>query len=510
MKSTKTAYLVGAGPGDPGLITVKGAEVLSRADVVVYDALANESLLELAPRGAEFVFAGKKKGWKTLEQKEINRLLVDGAKRGKTVVRLKGGDPFVFGRGGEEAGVLAAAGVPVEIVPGVSSVYSVPAYSGAPLTHRDFNSSFAVVTGHETPGKKSSKLNWKALAEMETVVFLMSLNNIGEIAEKLIKMKKPRKTPVMVTSRGTTGRQKTVVGTLGDICEKIRERGGASPPAVIMAGGAIGMREKLNWFEKKPLFGKRIVVTRPAGQAADFVNLLQRHGAEVVPFACLEVIPPASWKGADRLIEKMPSCDFVAFTSVNGVERFFARLNSKGLDSRAFAGAKTVAIGSKTAEALGGRGLRADIVPKKYTAEGILAEFEKRDIRGGKFFIFRAERARDTLPEGLSRMGAEVETAACYRTRIPKRKPGEVEFVERELLNGSADMTVFTSSSSVTNFLAIFKNAHEILQKTEIACIGPVTAQTVEEAGFKPSVVAGKHTAEGLVDAMRRFFAKGG
>ncbi len=500
-------YLVGAGPGDPGLFTVKGMETLARADVVVYDALANDSLLELAPRGAEIIFAGKKKGFKTLEQKEINNLLIERAKRGKTVVRLKGGDPFVFGRGGEETEALNSAGVSVEIVPGVSSVYSVPAYSGVPLTHRGFNSSFAVVTGHEDPGKQSSRLNWKALSQMETVIFLMSLGNIEEIVKKLKEMKKPAGTPVMVTSRGTTGRQKTVVGTLENIGGKIRRQSGKLSPAVIMVGGAIKMRNRLNWFEKKPLFGKKIVVTRPAGQSVNFVKLLQQHGAEVVSFPCIEVVPPASWKDTDRLIKNIESCDFLTFTSVNGVERFFARLRSKGLDSRTLAGAKTVAIGSKTADALGGYGLRADIVPKKYTAEGILAELKKHKVRGKRFFIPRAGKARDALPEGLLKMGAEVETAACYRTRVPKYKPEEIDFVEKEITGARADMVVFTSSSSATNFLAIFKNAAEILRGVDIGCIGPITAGTVEAAGFKPSVVAGKHTAEGLADAMIRFYS---
>lgn len=508
MKSRKTVYLVGAGPGDPGLITVKGMETLAEADVVVYDALANDSLLEFAPPGAEFIFAGKKKGFKTLEQNDINGLLIDRAKRGKTVVRLKGGDPFVFGRGGEETEALVSAGVSVEIVPGVSSVYSVPAYSGVPLTHRDFNSSFAVVTGHEHPGKRSSRLNWKALSEMETVVFLMSMNNIEEIVKKLIEMKKPPETPAMATSRGTTGGQKTVVGTLENICEKIRLQDGAVAPAVFMAGGAIKLRNGLDWFETKPLFGKKIVITRPAGQAADFAKLLRRDGAEVVRFPCIETAPPVSWKSADRLIGNLPSCDFIAFTSVNGVERFFGRLHSKGLDSRAFAGTKTVAIGSKTESALNGHGLRADIVPKKYTAEGVLAELENHDVSGKAFFIPRAEKARNTLPDGLRRMGARVETAICYRTRIPEYKPEEIEFFENKVLEGGAQMIVFTSSSSATNFLAICKNAPEILRKTDIACIGPVTVRTVEKAGFTPSVVAEKHTAEGLADAMRGFFAK--
>ena len=497
-------YLVGAGPGDPGLITVKGMEALARADVVVYDALANNSLLEFARPGAEIVFAGKKKGFKAIEQSGINRLLINRAKRGKTVVRLKGGDPFVFGRGGEETEALMSAGIPVEIVPGVSSVHSVPAYSGVPLTHRDFNSSFAVVTGHEKPGKKS-RLNWKGLAQMETVVFLMSLNNIDEIAKKLMRNKKPRKTPVMVASRGTTGKQKTVVGTLENISAKIRAEGEDFAPAVVMAGGAVSLRGKLNWFEKKPLFGKKIVVTRPSGQSADFVKLLQQSGAEVVSLPCIEIVPPASWKPVDGLIKDIGSCDFLTFTSVNGVERFFARMKSAGLDARALGGVKTVSIGSKTAEALEARGVAADIVPRRYTAEGVLAEMKKRKVRGKVFFIPRAEKARDALPEGLLKMGAEVRTAPCYRTRVPKYGAAEMKAAEREM--ELCDMVVFTSSSSATNFLSLFKNAPSVLCDRAVACIGPITAQTVEDAGFIPSVVAKKHTAEGLAEAMNGFFA---
>ncbi len=499
-------FLVGAGPGDPGLITIKGMETLALADVVIYDALANDSLLEFTRSGAEIIFAGKKKGFKTLEQKEINALLINRARRGKKVVRLKGGDPFVFGRGGEETEALVSEGISVEIVPGVSSVHSVAAYSGVPLTHRDFNSSFAVVTGHEKPGKKSSKLNWKHISGMETVVFLMSVNNIEEITAKLIKMKKPRRTPVMVTSRGTTGAQKTVVGTLENIRGKIREEGKSLSPAVVMVGGAIKLRNRLNWFEKKPLFGKQIIITRPAGQSAGFVKLLQQHGAEVISFPCIEIYHPASWKAADRMIANLASCDFLVFTSVNGVERFFTRLRGKGLDSRSLAGVRTVCIGSKTAETLNNRGVMADVVPEKYTAEGILSELGKHRIRGKRFFIPRAEKARDALPEGLVKMGADVETASCYRVRTPKHNPADIEAVERELSRGSADMVVFTSSSSVRHFLGIFGNDPEILRGTAIACIGPITAQTAKEAGLKPSVTAKNHTAEGLADAMSRFF----
>ena len=497
------ARLVGAGPGDPGLITVKGMEALASADVVIYDALANNSLLEFAPKKAELIFAGKKKGFKALEQEEINALLIDRARLGKKVVRLKGGDPFVFGRGGEEAEALADAGIPVEIIPGVSSVHSVPAYSGVPLTHRDFNSSFAVATGHKKPGKRSS-LDWAALARMETAVFLMSVDNIGEIAEKLIKNKKPRGTPVMVTARGTTGRQRTVTGKLGDIADKVRAHGGELTPAVIMVGGAVGKRARLNWFEKKPLFGRKITVTRPAGQSADFVNLLQQRGADVFSFPCIETAPPASWKPVDRLADNLRSCDFLTFTSANGVERFFSRLAARGLDARALGGAGTVCIGSKTAEALMRRGVRADIVPGKYTAEGILEELKKSKVRGKTFFIPRADKARDTLPEGLLKMGAKVETAPCYRTRSPKYSKEELAEAEAEV--SSSDAVVFTSSSSVTGFLGILKNGAEILSRIPVVCIGPVTAQTVRSEGLTPSVVADVHTTAGLADAMSAFF----
>ena len=505
-KSAAAVCLVGAGPGDPGLITVKGMEALRSADVVIYDALANNSLLEFAPEKAEFIFAGKKKGFKALEQKEINALLIDRAGRGRKVIRLKGGDPFVFGRGGEEAGALIEAGIPVEIVPGVSSVHSVPAYSGVPLTHRDFNSSFAVVTGHKKPGKRSP-VDWEALARMETVVFLMSAGNIGEIADKLMENKKPRKTPVMVTARGTTGRQKTVIGKLGDIADKVRAEGGGLAPAVVMTGGAVGMKNRFNWFEKKPLFGRKITVTRPAGQSADFINLLQQKGAEVFSFPCITIIPPASWKPVDRLADNLRSCDFLTFTSANGVERFFSRLDMRGLDARALGGAGTVCIGSKTAEALRRRGVRADIVPKKYTAEGVLEELKKSNVRGKTFFIPRADIARDALPEGLLKMGAKVETAACYRTRAPKYSKSELAAAQREV--ASSDAVVFTSSSSVTGFLGILKNGAEILRRVPVACIGPVTERTVRREGLTPSVVSGIHTTAGLADAMSDFFYEG-
>ncbi|MCX7918559.1 MAG: uroporphyrinogen-III C-methyltransferase, partial [bacterium] len=366
MKNFGKVYLVGAGPGDPGLITVKGLECIKTADVIIYDYLANPKLLAYARPETELIYVGKKAGEHTLPQEEINALLIKKAHAGKTVCRLKGGDPTVFGRGGEEAEVLVQAGILFEFVPGVTSAIAVPAYAGIPVTHREYTSDFAVITGHEVPTKGSSSINWAHLAtSVGTLIFLMGVGNLPLIVTQLLKHGRPKRTPVAIIRHGTTPKQETIVGTLADIAEKAKQNQ-FKPPAVIIVGDVVKLRDKLNWFESNPLFGKRILVTRTRSQASEFVRVLESFGAEVIEFPTIEIIPPSNWRPLDKAIRNLANYDWVIFTSVNGVTYFFQRLAEKNLDSRLFRTARIAAIGPATAEALKEKGLIPDIVPMEY------------------------------------------------------------------------------------------------------------------------------------------------
>jgi len=498
-------YLIGAGPGDPGLVTVKGTECIRAADVVVYDYLASPALLQYAHGDAEIIYVGKKGGAHTLPQEDINALLVDKAKSGRIVARLKGGDPFIFGRGGEEAEDLIAAGVPFEVVPGVTSAIAAPAYAGIPLTHRKFTSTVAFVTGHEDPTKETSSIDWASIAKgIGTTVFLMGIRNLPHITTQLIRHGKPSETPVALVRWGTTTAQVTVTGTLATIAGDA-ERAGIKAPAVIVVGEVVGLRGSLKWFENRPLFGKTIVVTRAREQASDLVAKLTALGAECVEYPTIAVTPPEDWKPVDRAIESLGSYDWLIFTSVNGVSFFFNRLFDGGRDIRALGSIRTACIGPVTAKKLFERGIRCDVLPDTYQAESVVAAFGNESIAGKNILLPRAREARPVLPVELTKMGAQVDEVAVYQTQqvLEHAKPLLGQLRER-----AVDLVTFTSSSTVKNFKSLLpeKDFKDIMEGVTLASIGPITTDTAGKLGLDVHITAETYTIPGLVDAILKYY----
>jgi uroporphyrinogen III methyltransferase/synthase len=501
--------LVGAGPGDPRLITLRGLQCIERADVVVYDRLANPRLLKRMKPGAEKIYVGKLPDRHTMKQEEINRLLVELALQGKTVTRLKGGDPSVFGRVGEEAEQLVQHGIDFEIVPGVTSATAVPMYAGIPVTHRDLASSFLVVTGHENPEKLDKTIRWEQVTNASgTLIFLMGVAKIGYIAQQLMQHGKPGETPVALIRWGTHIEQETLVGTLETIARQVEEAR-FQPPAVIVVGDVVRKREQLQWFENMPLFGKRVLVTRAREQASSLAAAIEELGGEPFEFPAIRIQPPS---GADRLakldeaLSRLAEYDWIVFTSVNGVDYFFRRLAQLRIDIRRLAGARLAAVGPKTAEALGSRGLIADLVPpSRFQAEGLadalLAEFAP----ASKVLIPRGDLAREVLPDALRERGHEVTAVDVYET-VPAREDADelIEFLQHRRIHAAA----FTSSSTVTYFLEALKQAGaadpvRLLDMVQIVCIGPVTADTARAAGLTVHRVAKEATVDSLIEALR-------
>lgn len=497
-------YLIGAGPGDPGLITVKGRDCLNRADVVVYDYLANPALLDEAPAAAERIYVGKTSGRHHLPQPGINALLIARARQGRVVARLKGGDPFVFGRGGEEAEALQQAGVPFEIVPGISAGFAAAAYAGIPLTHRDFTTSLGLVTGHENPEKKVSNLDWQKLATgVGTLVFYMGMANLELIVEQLLGHGRSPKTPAAVIRWGTTPRQQTVAAPLGEIARKVRAAD-LKPPAVIVVGEVVALRDKLRWFDNRPLFGRRILVTRSRRQAAELVGRLQAAGAEALCLPAIAIAPPPDWRDLDEAIARLADTDLLVLTSANGVEAFFARLAAAGLDSRALHDVTLVAVGPKTAAALAGHGLRADLVPADHRAEGIVDLLRREGVAGKRVLYPRSSLARDLIARELTEAGALVADPVAYCTR-PAEEDGDRL---RQLLTGSrVDAVTFTSSSAVDFFLDLLGDGgEELLRNVAVASIGPLTSASVRQRGLVVAIEAETPTTEALVAALTEHF----
>ena len=499
MTASGLVTLIGAGPGDPGLLTLRGAEALASADVVVYDYLANPELLAHARPEAEQIYVGKKAGKHTLSQGEINGLLVDLGRAGRRVARLKGGDPFVFGRGGEEALALVQAGLSFEVVPGVTSAVAAPAYAGIPVTHRGLASSFAVITGHEDPTKDESALDWPRLATgVDTLVFLMGVGNLPQIVEQLVAHGRPADTPVALVRWGTMPEQWTVSGTLADIAEKVKAAG-LKPPAVTVVGPVAGLRQQLHWFEDRPLFGQRVLVTRTRQQASALSARLRALGADAIELPTIHVAPPEDWTPLDSAIAELSSCDWIVFTSANGVGHFWARLVSANLDARALYGTRLAAIGPATAAELETHGLRADYVPGEYVAEAVAAGLG--EVRGLRVLLPRADIARPALANLLRESGAEVVEVAAYRTLRPETDADDL----RDLLSEITVVT-FTSSSTVRNLAAMARDAGlelpGALGEAAVACIGPITAATARELGLDIDVEADEYTIDGLVEAL--------
>lgn len=492
-------YLVGGGPGDPKLITVKGAECIAKADVLVYDRLASRRLLTLARPDCEMIYVGKSPDRHTLRQEEINAVLVEKGLEGKIVTRLKGGDPFVFGRGGEEAEALLEAGISFEIVPGVTSAISVPAYAGIPVTHRDLTSSFAVITGHEDPTKNSSALAWEHLATSHgTLIFLMGMENLNLIATKLMENGRAATTPVGIINWGTRPEQRVLVGELQNIAELV-EQEGFTNPSIIIVGEVVTLREKLQWFEKRPLFGQRIVVTRARHQASVLSQAIEDLGGEPWEFPAIEIAPPTNPNRLSEAIHQLKRFEWIVFTSVNGVEEFFKELPKQDKDIRDLAGIEIVAIGPATKAALEKRSLKVAFVPDEYRAEKIIEGLASRVLPGQSVLLARAEEARDILPESLKALGADVWDVPTYRNILGNANKEEL----RKLLREKAVTAVtFTSSSTVRNFLQLLDGDKELLDGVMLYSIGPITSQTAQELGLEIHREAKEYTINGLVQAL--------
>lgn len=502
MEKTGKVYIIGAGPGDPGLITVKGLRCLKEADVIIYDHLVNPEIIDHAKASARLIYAGKKGGAHTLLQDEINRLLVEEASQGSIVARVKGGDPFIFGRGGEEAEVLAGAGIPFEVVPGVTSAIAVPAYAGIPLTHRGYTSTMAFVTGHEDPTKEQSDIDWKTLSGIGTLVFLMGVKNLAQIAGSLIEHGKDAHTPAALIRWGTTEDQETLTAALQDIAAKAEERR-FSPPAILVVGHVVGLREALGWFEKRPLFGRGVVITRPEAQAEEFAAILRLQGARVIHFPTIRIVPPENYDDLDRAIGQLSVYKWIIFTSANGVTFFLNRLRELGKDMRDLKGLRICTIGPATAAKIEALGVRVDLVPDVFISEGVVKAFRDIDIKGSRILLPRAEAARDVIPEGLAKLGATVDVATAYRTVNSGKSRSELEPLINE---GKVDVIAFTSPSTVIHFMEIMGKEFSLPREIKIACIGPVTAAAVKKAGLRIDIMQESYTIPALVETLAEYF----
>jgi uroporphyrinogen III methyltransferase / synthase len=498
-----TVYLVGAGPGDLGLVTLRAKECIERADVIVYDHLANPEMLGWAREDVEIIYGGKEPGEAPLSQQEINTLLIDKAREGKQVVRLKGGDPFVFGRGAEEAKAIAEAGIAFEIVPGITSATAGPAYAGIPITHREHNSHVTFFTGHEDPTKVESAIDYAALAKLGgTQVMLMGVERLGSITSEMLKQGVRSDLPVALVRSATTGQQETLTGTLEDIAKKA-VASDFKAPAVAVFGEVVGLRDNLNWYEKRPLLGKRIVVTRTRKQASVLSNKLRALGAHVIELPTIRIEPPSDLREFAELVQDAHIYDWIVFTSANGVEAFFDIFFKLYDDAREIGAVRIAAIGPATAQRVKDFHLHVDLQPDEFVAEAVVKEFEKQgSIENLRILLVRAEKARDTLPKELSALGAILDEAFAYRT-VPETR--DTTSARRQLAQDGADLITFTSSSTVENFLAL---GLPWPKRIGIASIGPITSKTLRDHGLTVDVEARRHDIDGLVQAIRKFFEK--
>jgi len=482
---TGKVYIVGAGPGDPELITVKGQELLAAADVVLYDNLAAPELL---PPNAKKIYVGKKKSDHSMPQQEIIGLLIEHARAGSIVVRLKGGDPYIFGRGGEEAEALAAAGIPFEVVPGVTAALGIAAYAGVPLTHRDHNSSVTFVTGHDP-----DRIDWTRAGHAETLVIYMGLTTIGTIAGRLMAAGRSPDTPAVVVQRATTPRQHSIFTTLGEL-SRVVETAQMKPPATIVIGEVAALRGKLDWFEKRPLFGQSVLVTRAEGQGHETSRQLRKLGANVLDIPVIEIQPPEDPEPLRNALANLADYDWILFTSANAVSRFFEALFATCVDCRAIR-ARIGAIGEKTAAALRSAGIRADRVAEDAVAEGVVKEFETENLAGARVLLPRAAAGRDVIPNEFRKRGARVDVVPVYRTVVPQ------ESVQKLANVNGVHWITFTSSSTVKNFLAL-GGRRLIDAGSKAISIGPATSETMRSHGIPIAAEAAVHTTDGVIDAI--------
>lgn len=482
-------YLVGAGPGDPRLITLRGRDLLQRADAVLYDHLANPALLCYAPASAKCIYVGKKRAEHAMTQEAITGLMIELAREGQTVVRLKGGDPFIFGRGGEEVEALADAGIPFEVVPGVTVPLGIAAATGVPLTHREHTSAVTFLTGHDV-----NAIDWSRTGLEETLVIFMGLLHLGEIVERLIAAGRPDDTPAMAVRWATRSDQAVVAGPLAELPRLVKEAH-LQPPATVIVGEVVRLREKLDWFSRRPLSGKRVIVTRASDQAMELCDLLQENGADPLSIPVIELVPQEDNSTLDARIAELVSYDWVIFTSVNAVSFFFAR----GVDARAIRG-RIAAIGSATAESLRAAHLYPDLIPEEASSEGIAAAFGDFPVAGARVLLPRAAVARDVIPEALEAMGAQVDVVDVYRNVVPRAAAGRI--AEYRTTKVPVHWITFTSGSTVKNWVTLA--GPESLDGVRVASIGPATTETARKHGLEVHAEANPHTAEGLVDAIVR------
>lgn len=490
-------FVVGAGPGDPGLITAKGLVCIKMADVIVYDFHINAQFLNYAKENAEFIYAGKRGGHHALEQDEINQVLIEKAREGKIVCRLKGGDPFVFGRGGEEVQTLTEKDIEFEIVPGISSAVAVPAYAGIPLTHRLYSSSAAIITGCESDTKTKSCIKWEKISTgIDTLVFLMAVRNIGCIAENLISNGKDPDTPVAVIRWGTRPEQKVVTGTLATIEDKIKEKN-IRPPSVVVVGQVVNLRDSLKWYESKPLFGHRVLVTRRHSKGFEILEIL---GAEILEFSTIEIVPPEDLEQLDQTIEQIAAYNWLVFTSATAVKYFFARYRELKKDVRNLKGIKICCIGPATASEIEKLGINVDLVPDEFNAEGLVELFPK--VEGVRFLLPRAETAREIFPKKIRELGGIIDVPVAYRTVKPSA-PGRFKRLKRFLEEGRITVATFTSASTFHNFVELMgDNMERHFKDVTIAAIGPVTAAAIEKTGLKVHIMPEKATVESMVQCI--------
>jgi uroporphyrinogen III methyltransferase / synthase len=487
-------YLVGAGPGDPGLVTARGLELIATADLILHDRLIPDGLLRAAREDARLIDVGKEPGNPAVEQDETQRMMVEAAQAGRSVVRLKGGDPFVFGRGGEEGEVLFGAGVKFEIVPGVTAGIAAPAYAGIPVTHRADASAVAFVTGHEDPGKPESTLDWDALAAFPgTLVIYMGVKRLSENVAALIAGGRDPNEPAAAIERGTLPSQRTVTASLGDLAA-VAEREELGAPAVIVVGPVATRRDELAWLERRPLFGRRVVVTRARAQASGLAGRLRELGAEVVELPSIRVESRIDSEPVRKAVNDLHSYALVCLTSANGVRLLFEAMSEAGLDARALANATVAAIGPGTADELAAHGIRADVVPEESVAEGLVAALSEVPVKGKPVLVARASEGRDVLPEALRERGAAVDVVALYETVAEATEPEAVEAATR------ADYVTFTSSSTVRNLVAVLDG--RLATRTRIVSIGPITSEAARESGLQVDVEAQRHDIDGLVEAL--------
>ncbi len=490
-------YLVGAGPGDAKLITLRGLELIKQADVIIYDFLVNKDLLSFAKPEAEIIYVGKQASKHELPQKDINNLIASKGKENEIIVRLKGGDPFIFGRGGEEAQVLAEHGILFEIVPGITSAISVPAYAGIPLTHRDFASTVAFITGHEDEKKTESTIRWDELAMgPDTLVFLMGVKNLKTIKERLITGGRDPETHACLIQWGTLPKQKVVTGRLHEI-DVVAKKAGIRPPAIILVGNVINLREQLQWFEHRPLFGKKIAITRAPHQSFKLGEILTEAGAEIIYCPTIDISPIKPNKRLSQAIDTVHQYSCIIFTSTNAVSLFFEILYSRDKDTRALAGIKILPIGQATASFLESKGIIPDYLPDTFTSEGIVEILKAAEVTGKKFLLPRAEEARDIIVKFIKNKGGICDVIPIYRTALPKHVAP---------LDEKPDIVTFTSSSTAKNFVTLYEK--NVLKGTKIASIGPVTTKTLKNLGFTAHIEAKRYDIPGLVEAIIEFVKK--